>query len=117
VSARTDAGIFALGQLAGEAIEQHVFVDKQQLIAQVAALSETVRLALVPEVVTTLEELQKLPAGTVIREATARIPLPSIYERSERGDADDWYETGFIRTTESPEIQLPVLVLYRPEGA
>ena len=61
-------------------------------------------------IVTTVEELDALPVGSIVRD-DERAAL------DEKWDDDMWAEVGYESTFYSSSIHTPATVLYEPEGA
>lgn len=61
--------------------------------------------------ITTLDELEALPAGTVVRDNGN-----DVSERRNHAKGEDWYCIGIYDTLPTSHIELPARVLYRPEG-
>lgn len=66
-----------------------------------------------PHTVTSAEELDGLPKGSVVMDGTGD---GVVYQKRHRAeDGVQWYEPGYALNWDSLEITLPATVLYMPE--
>lgn len=66
-----------------------------------------------PRIITTAEELDALPVGSVVLDNDG---YGEVYQKAARRPAGiKWYETGYAIHWDSLELNLPATVLYSPE--